>query len=171
LRVPFMARWPGRIAPSRTSEHLSYFPDILPTVAEVTGAKAPADVDGQSILPTLLGETAKQRQHDYLYWEISGWTAIRQGTWRAVRPKPAAAWELYDLAIDPSESKDLAAGKPDVLAKLTALAAKAHEPVREGTFASTDLHERDRRAKFGKHDQAEAPELQPKAKKKAKAKN
>ena len=58
-----------------------------------------------------------------------------------------------------------------MLAKLTALAAAAHEPVREGTFARTDLHERDRRAKFGKHDQAEAPELQPKAKKKAKAKN
>jgi hypothetical protein len=42
--------------------------------------------------------------------------------------------------------------------------------VREGTFASTDRHERDRRAKFGKHDQAEAPELQPKGKNKGKAK-
>jgi arylsulfatase A-like enzyme len=168
LRVPFFARWPGKIAPGRVSDHLGYFPDILPTVAEVTGAKAPADVDGLSILPTLLGDTAKQRQHECLYWEILGWTAIRQGNWRAVRPKPAAAWELYDLASDPSESKDLAAAKPDVLAKLTALAAKAHEPVREGTFASTSLHERDRRAKFGKHDEAEASELQPKAKGKGK---
>ncbi len=152
VRVPFFARWPGKIAPGRVSDHLSYFPDILPTVAEVTGAQAPADVDGLSILPTLLGDTTKQRQHEYLYWEINGWTAIRQGTWRAVRPKPAAAWELYDLASDPSESRDLAAAKSDVLAKLTALAAKAHEPVREGTFASTDRHERDRRAKFGKQD-------------------
>jgi arylsulfatase A-like enzyme len=168
VRVPFFARWPGKIAPGRVSDHLGYFPDILPTVAEVTGAKAPADVDGLSILPTLLGDTAKQRQHEYLYWEILGWTALRQGNWRIVRPKPAAAWELYDLATDPSESKDLAAAKPDVLAKLTALAAKAHEPVREGTFASTALHERDRRAKFGKHDEATAPELQPKAKGKGK---
>jgi arylsulfatase A-like enzyme len=155
LRIPFIARWPGKITPGRVSEHLGYFPDILPTIAEVTGAKAPADTDGLSILPELIGEAAagrKQSQHEYLYWEMGGWTAIRQGTWRAVKPNKGPKWELYDLATDPSESKDLANGKPDVLAGLTALAAKAHEPVREGTFASTVRHERDRRAKFGKHD-------------------
>ena len=165
LRVPFFAHWPGQIASGRTSEHLGYFPDILATVAELTGAKAPPGIDGISILPTLLGQAAKQRQHDYLYWEISGWTAIRQGTWRAVKPARATAWELYDLAADPSESKDLASAKPEVLGKLTALAEQAHEPVREGTFASTDRHERDRRAKFGKQD-----EVEPTGAKKAKAK-
>jgi arylsulfatase A-like enzyme len=152
LRVPFLARWPGKIAPGSVSDFLGYFPDILPTVAEVTGATAPADTDGLSLLPTFLGKNAAQKQHEYLYWEINGWTAIRQGIWRAVRSKPNAAWELYDLATDPSESKDLAANKPDVLAKLTALAEKAHEPVREGTFTRTDRHERDRRAKFGRQD-------------------
>lgn len=152
LRVPFLARWPGKIAPGSVSDFLGYFPDILPTVAEVTGATAPADTDGLSLLPTFLGKNAEQKQHEYLYWEINGWTAIRQGTWRTVRPKPTAAWQLYDLATDPSESKDLAATKPDVLAKLTALAEKAHEPVREGTFTRSDRHERDRRAKFGRQD-------------------
>jgi arylsulfatase A-like enzyme len=152
LRIPFIARWPGKIAPGSVSDHLGYFPDILPTVAEVTGAAAPADTDGLSILPTLLGEKAAQKQHDYLYWEISGWTAIRQGSWRAVKPARSPAWELYDLATDPAEAKDLAAAQPEVLAKLTALAEQAHEPVREGTFAATDRHERDRRAKFGKQD-------------------
>jgi arylsulfatase A-like enzyme len=160
LRIPFIARWPGKIAPGSVSDHLGYFPDILPTVAEVTGAKAPADIDGISLVPELLGEKAagrKQAQHEYLYWEIMGWTAIRQGDWRAVRPKANAAWELYDLANDPSESRNLAAARPEVLAKLTALAEKAHEPVREGTFTSTDRHERDRRAKFGKQDEPNAP--------------
>jgi arylsulfatase A-like enzyme len=152
VRIPFIAYWPGKIAPGTVSDHLGYFPDILPTVAEATGATAPADIDGLSILPTLLGKNSIQKQHEYLYWEISGWTAIRQGTWRAVQPKPTKPWELYDLASDPSESKDLAAEKPDILAKLTALATKAHEPVREGTFTSTDRHERDRRAKFGKQE-------------------
>jgi arylsulfatase A-like enzyme len=152
LRVPFCARWPGRIAPGGHSDLLAYFPDLLPTIAEAAGAPVPAGVDGVSLLPTLLGQTDRQERHDHLYWEINGWTAIRQGTWRAVKPDKSPAWELYDLAADPSEARDVAAAHPDVLARLTALAAAAHEPVREGTFASTDLHERDRRAKYGKHD-------------------
>jgi arylsulfatase A-like enzyme len=152
LRVPFVARWPGRIAPGSRSDLLAYFPDLLPTIAEATGAAVPEKVDGLSILPTLTGRNSAQKLHGYLYWEFNGWTAIRQGTWRAVKPDKAKTWELYDLAADPSESKDLASAHPDILAKLTALAAAAHEPVREGTFASTSLHERDRRAKYGKHD-------------------
>jgi len=158
LRVPFIARWPGKIAPGRISDYLGYFPDLLPTIAEVTGARVPTDVDGISFLPELIGEQAaghKQALHDYLYWEIGGWTAIRQGNWRAVKPPRRDAWQLYDVAVDPSESKNLAGVQPQVLSKLVALAAKAHEPVREGTFSRTDRHERDRRAKYGKQDDPE----------------
>lgn len=157
LRIPFVAYWPGKIPPGRVSEHLSYFPDILPTIAQVTGATPPDDLDGLSILPTLIGDQAAghpQQQHEYLYWELSGWTAVRHGDWRAVQPRADAAWELYDLGTDPSESQDLAAQHPDVLAKLKALAAAAHQPAVEGTFSTTERHERDRRAKFGKHDDA-----------------
>lgn len=171
VRIPFMARWPGKIVPGSISEFLGYFPDVLPTIAEVSGAAPPSDIDGVSILPELIGEKAaghKQAQHDYLYWELGNWTAIRQGTWRAVRPNPKQPWELYDLSTDPSEAKDLAVSRPEILGKLTALAAQAHEPVREGTFSSTARHERDRRAKFGKQDESEAPELKPKAKGKSK---
>jgi hypothetical protein len=83
-----------------------------------------------------------------------------------VRPRPNAPWELYDLSADPSESHDLAAAKPEILEKLVALAAKAHEPAREGTFTSTDRHERDRRAKFGKQDDPTFSPAAGKAKKK-----
>jgi arylsulfatase A-like enzyme len=172
VRVPFIARWPGRISPGRVSDHLGYFPDVLPTIAEIAGAKTPADIDGVSFVPELIGEAAagrKQAQHEFLYWEINGWTAVRQGNWRAVKPNRSTTWELYDLAGDPSESRDLAAAQPQMLARLTALAETAHEPVREGTFSRTDRHERDRRAKFGKHDAPDAPELQPKKKAKAKS--
>lgn len=187
LRVPFMARWPGKIAAGSVSDHLGYFPDVLPTIAELTGAKPPADIDGLSILPTLIGRSGSgfqpdsqagslthgpQQQHEFLYWEISGQTAIRQGQWRAVRPKPNEPWELYDLANDPSESKNLADANPEIIAKLAELAAKSHAPAVEGTFTRTDRHERDRRAKFGQHDNPNAPDplAKPKAKTKAKTK-
>lgn len=156
VRIPFCAYWPGKIAPGRVSQHLGYFPDILPTIAELTGSTPPADIDGLSLVPELLGESTagrKQAQHEYLYWETGSWKAIRQGSFRAVQPKATQAWELYDLSADPSESKDIASEHPSVLSKLTELAKQAHQPPREGTFTSTTRHERDRRAKFGKHDQ------------------
>lgn len=173
VRIPFLARWTGHFPAGRVSEHLGYFPDVLPTIAELTGATPPADTDGISIVPELLGPDAagrEQKRHEYLYWELSNWKAIRQGPWRAVQQKPDADWELYDLSTDPSESRDVAAMHPAVLNRLTTLAAGAHEPVREGTFTTTDRHERDRRAKFGRQDEAEAPELNPKGKGKGKGK-
>jgi arylsulfatase A-like enzyme len=174
LRVPFIARWPGKIAPGRVSDHLGYFPDVLPTIAEATGSTPPTDTDGISILPELIGESAaghKQLTHDFLYWEINGWIAIRQGDWRAVKPARSEKWELYDLAKDPSESKDLASVNSEMLAKLTSLATKAHEPVREGTFTRTDRHERDKRAKFGRQDEPESSEPNTKTKAKGKGKS
>ncbi len=155
LRVPFVVRKPGAVAAGRVSEHLGYFPDVLPTIAEATGAAAPADVDGISFLPELIGAAAAGRpqpKHDYLYWELGDWTAIRQGNWRAVKPARSPAWELYDVSRDPSESNDLATAEPKQLAALVELARRAHQPAREGTFERTDRHERDRRAKYGKHD-------------------
>jgi len=152
LRVPVVARWPGRIAPGRVSNHLWYFPDILPTIAELCGAPLPPDIDGLSLVPELLGAAAAgrpQAQHRYLYWEFVGQVAVREGNWKAIQPKAGAPWELYDLARDVSERNDLAARHPDVLARLQGHAGQAHTPVVEGTFTSTELHERDRAAKFG----------------------
>ena len=83
-----------------------------------------------------------------------------------VRPKAGQPWQLYNVATDPSESKNLAAAQPEILGKLTALAEKAHEPAREGTFTTTERHQRDRRAKFGKQDEPDAPKA--KAKRKSK---
>jgi arylsulfatase A-like enzyme len=160
LRIPFVVRWPGKIAANRVSDHLGYFPDVLPTIAEATGAKVPAGIDGISIIPELLGEASagrKQAQHEFLYWEFNGWTAVRQGNWRAVKPAKASNWALYDLAQDPSESQDVASSNPTVLESLEAMANKAHQPVVEGVFARTDRHERDRRAKLGKQDELPSP--------------
>jgi len=152
LRIPMIVAWPGRIQPARVSDLLWYFPDVLPTLAELAGAKAPAGIDGISIVPDLLGEKVvgrKQQEHEYLYWELSKKTAVRMKQWKALRPSTEAPWELYDLRTDIEEKVDLATKQPDVLAKIKAIAVKAHEDAREGVFHSTELHKKDRLAKTG----------------------
>ncbi|WP_346343439.1 sulfatase/phosphatase domain-containing protein, partial [Porphyromonas levii] len=80
------------------------FWDFLPTFAEIAGVKTPANIDGISMLPTLLGEEAMQKQHSYLYWEfyeLGGCQAIRMGDWKLIRlnakqPKESKL-ELYNL--------------------------------------------------------------------------
>lgn len=152
LRIPFIVRWPGRIKPGRVSDLLFYHPDVLPTLAELTGATPPGDIDGLSILPEILGAEAagrKQEQHEYLYWEFRQQTAVRMVQWKAIRPKQNGAWELYDLSNDISEARDVASDNPELLAKMKRFAKESHEPVREGTFADRTVHERDRWAKWG----------------------
>ncbi len=69
VRTPAIARWPAKIRPGVTSNLAWAFWDFLPTMAELTGQKPPADTDGISILPTLLGQ-AQPRTHDHFYWEF-----------------------------------------------------------------------------------------------------
>ena len=160
LRIPMIARWPGKIQPGRVSDLLWYFPDVLPTLAEIAGATPPKDIDGMSIVPELIGAEAagrSQEQHTYLYWEIGQQTAVRLGTWKAIRPRRKGEWELYDLSRDIEEKNDLAAVRPDVLAKMKAMADEAHEEAVPGTFHDRATHERDRQAKFGDTRKPKSP--------------
>lgn len=155
LRIPAVARWPGQIAPGTITDILAYFPDLLPTFVELAGGKIPADSDGISLMPTLLGAAAAGRPqptHEYLYWEGNGWTAVRSGHWRAVKPNQSITWELYDLSRDPGETTNLARQHPEILQRLQRFAEQSHIPAQEGSFRRMDLYERDRRAKYGKHD-------------------
>lgn len=150
LRIPYLARWPGKIKPNRVSKHLCYQVDVMETLAELTGADAPKN-DGLSILPELLGEEAvghKQQQHEYLYWEYRAHTAVRMGDWKAIRT--GQDWALYDLATDISERNNISEVHPQVLDKMKAYATAAHEPARPGKFSDRKAHERDRAAKWGK---------------------
>ncbi len=153
LRIPFVARWPGKIEPGRVTDLVSYFPDLLPTLAGMSDCPIPSDIDGISILPTLTGEDTagrKQAQHDFLYWETGNNCAIRMGNCRGVRMK--SAWQLYDLATDPSESRDIASENSDIVEQLDEIAQKEHSAVEKGVYTSTGRHERDRRAKTVQHD-------------------
>ncbi|MHC4875173.1 MAG: sulfatase-like hydrolase/transferase [Planctomycetota bacterium] len=152
LRIPSIVRWPGRIKPGRVSDLVWYHPDVLPTLAELTGATAPDDIDGMSILPELLGAEAtgrKQASHEYLYWEFGQQTAVRMGHWKAIQPGAKADWELYDLHQDVSETDSVAAQHPEILKQMQAFAAASHEDAVEGIFHDRADHEKDRRAKWG----------------------
>ena len=142
LRIPFMVRYPGRIDPGRVSEHLGYFPDIMPTLAEFAGIAAPANTDGYTLVPTLLGRDVvnhEQRRHKYLYWEDFKSRAVRMDQWKAIQPKKDAAWELYHLDHDIEELNDLAAEHPEILTKMKQFADDAHEPVCDGEVYDLSL--------------------------------
>ena len=137
-----MAWWPGMIEAGRVSDHLGYFPDIMPTLAELAGIEAPENTDGISIVPTLLGiEHAgrEQEQHEYLYWEDPKSCAVRMGNWKAIRPGREAPFELYDLSEDPEELKDVAGLYPGILHKMKMQAEEAHSPVRMGKILDESL--------------------------------
>lgn len=139
VRVPFIVRWPGKIEAGSTTDFLGYFPDIMPTLAELAGVEAPEASDGVSILPTLLGHPDQQTQHEYLYWEMDDQRAVRWGDWKAVQSSKSESFELYDLKDDPSEDNDLSGSHPDVVARMEAFAKQAHSPQQKGTVIDKSL--------------------------------
>ena len=125
IRVPMLVSWPEKIKSETESDHISAFWDILPTAAAIAGVDAPSDLDGISMLPTLLSRPDEQQTHEYLYWEFGergGRQAIRMGKWKAVKLKvsknPNAPIELYDLENDLGEDDNIAAQNPELNQKI-----------------------------------------------------
>jgi arylsulfatase A-like enzyme len=159
LRIPAIFHMPGKIAAGRVSDHLSYFPDTFPTLAELAGAQTPDDLDGISMLPELFGADAigrAQQQHEYLYWELGQQRAVRVKHWKAVRPKKNAEWELYDLRVDISEANDVAKDHEKQLELMKSFADAASTPAVIGDWGDRTLHEKDRKSK-GVKRKAKAP--------------
>ncbi|HKP14636.1 MAG TPA: arylsulfatase [Gemmatimonadaceae bacterium] len=119
IRVPMIARWVGSIPAGRVSDHPWAHWDMLPTVAELAGARAPAGLDGRSMTRALRGSA--QGTHDTFYWEFHerGFQqAVRMGKWKAVRLAAGAPLELYDLTTDPREARNVASANPGVVARV-----------------------------------------------------
>ena len=140
IRVPMFVKWPGKIKVGSTSNHISAFWDILPTITEIVGAKTPENIDGISMLPSLTGK-GSQKNHDYMYWEFherKGRLAVRQGDWKLIRydvfiPENTTT-ELYNLVSDPGEENNIAETNPEITAKLLKLMESARTPSDVFTF-------------------------------------
>ncbi|MCX6627481.1 MAG: sulfatase-like hydrolase/transferase [Candidatus Solibacter sp.] len=131
IRSPFLARFPGKIKAGSTSDLPIYFPDLMPTLAEFTGATAllPKGIDGMSIVPEITGRAKLNRERP-MYWEWNEghfnlpyrvkMQACRKGRWKIVRNDMARPWELYDLSKDPGEQHNLASTNQSVVRELEA---------------------------------------------------
>jgi arylsulfatase A len=134
IRVPLIARWPGRIKPGSTSDHISAFWDFLPTACAVAGVPVPRGVDGISFLPALTGQGV-QEQHAYLYWEFyeqGGKRAVRMGKWKAIQRNLQKSGHspvlLYNLEKDLGETRDVAKDHPEVLDRMRKIFDEASTP-------------------------------------------
>jgi arylsulfatase A-like enzyme len=131
IRVPFVIRWKGRLAEGRVDSRPVVQLDVFPTALAAAGvAIDPAwRLDGVNLLP-FLTEEGSRRPHDVLYWRLGGTMAVRKGDWKLVKtaegplsPDPArlsdlSGAELFNLAADVGETKNVAADHPAVVKDL-----------------------------------------------------
>ncbi len=131
IRVPFIVRWPKKIAAGKIADHIGAFWDFLPTVAVLVKIAPPKGIDGISFLPTLVGQAGEQKKHDYLYWEFhekGPSQAVRLGAWKGIRPAPGKPVQLYNLESDPAEKKDVASQNVFLIRRVERIFSEARTP-------------------------------------------
>ncbi|WP_019030215.1 arylsulfatase [Colwellia piezophila] len=138
IRVPMIARWPGKIPANTTTDVISAFWDIAPTLAQVAQVPGLTRVDGMSLIP-YMQEPNKTSDERVMYWEFSeklrgshGQQAIRLGQWKAVKRNAIAdanaPIELYNLTDDIGETNNVAAKHPEIVAKMKKLMTTQRTP-------------------------------------------
>ena len=141
IRVPMIVKWPDVIPSNSTSDHISAFWDIFPTLCEIADVENKTEVDGISFLATLKNNPTNQANHEYLYWEFhekGGRIAIRKGKWKGVRYNvlinPDGPLELYDLSQDEGEERNIAEAHPEIVTELDGLLKKCRTHSEVFTF-------------------------------------
>lgn len=133
IRVPFIARWRGKIPAGQVTNHISVQYDLMATLADLLDLKTPY-TEGVSYLPTLLGKSNEQKKRPYIYFEFpekSGQIAVRMGDWKGVKSNlkkdKNAPWEIYNLKTDIGETSDVAAQHPDLARQFEDILKKEHQ--------------------------------------------
>ncbi len=147
IRVPLVVSWAGRIGAGRESDRVTGFEDWIPTLLELAGEQPPAGLDGISFAPSLLGK--RQEPRPFLYREFpayGGQQCLLVGQWKLVkkdlasRGSQAAApkTELYNLAADPTESRDLASEHPEIVTRFEEIVRAEHRNSQTFPFPALD---------------------------------
>jgi arylsulfatase A-like enzyme len=140
LRVPLMVSWPGRIPANSRHQGPAAHIDLMPTLASAAGASLPAgvDIDGVDLMPFATGARGPDdRPHEALFWQSAYYRAVRSGDWKLqTSENPKRTW-LFNLADDPTETRDLSRENPGKVAELTALLAAHHANAREPLYPFT----------------------------------
>lgn len=126
VRVPCLARWPGRIPAGAVCDEIAGLFDLLPTAAALSGAELPKEVvfDGRDLTPLLTGQTGAASPHEAVFiYNRETIAAVRSGRWKL----HTKSGELYDLQADIAEAHDVAAAHPEVVERLRALVARMLE--------------------------------------------
>jgi arylsulfatase A-like enzyme len=116
IRVPYMIEWPGKISPGITSDAPVTSLDVLPTALAAARTSPVEKADGADLLPFLSG-VKTEAPHDTLFWRFHIYKAVRKGQMKLVKRRNEPD-QLFDLAVDQAESKNIAAERPEVLAEL-----------------------------------------------------
>jgi arylsulfatase A-like enzyme len=132
IRVPFIARWRGRVPAGETTDQVIAFQDMMPTFAELAGATCPAEIDGISVVDVLWGKR-RQRPRPYLYWDYghcrdSYDQAVRVGDWKGIREGQGNELQLYDLRADVHEESDVADTHPGIVQRMEEIMRRAVVP-------------------------------------------
>ncbi|MBK5196319.1 MAG: sulfatase-like hydrolase/transferase, partial [Proteiniphilum sp.] len=166
-RVPCIMLWKGVIPEGGVSNSLVAAMDILPTLAEITGAPLPIKkIDGVSLLPILKGDlTAKPRETFYYYYRRNSLEAVRHGDWKLLFPHPGRTYEgfqpgkegmpgtvndnfpiegaLYDLRRDPGERYDVSESYPEIVQSLENIANEARKDLGDDLTKSAGENRRE----------------------------